>query len=77
MPRFKDTEWDLPMVGGRIASWDAMTIAALMDIRDELKRLNKLLHCDNFVRIPRQLAPMAQAARRINATAAKRRKAKR
>jgi hypothetical protein len=31
------------------------SLAVLMDIRDELKRLNKLLHCSNFVQIPATL----------------------
>jgi hypothetical protein len=47
-----------------------------MDLRDELRlmrgeleRLNRLLHCENFTRIPRVL-------RRISANTAKPRKAK-
>ena len=34
------------------ASWDGAQLAVLMDIRDELKRLNALLHCSNFIAIP-------------------------
>ena len=56
MARFKDISWDLPAdARGNIAHWRAMEIAALMDIRDELKKLNVLLHCDNFQNIPRKL----------------------
>ncbi len=31
-------------------------LAVLMDIRVELKRLNNLLHCQNFIRVPTTLA---------------------
>lgn len=30
-------------------------LATLMDIRDELQRLNTLLHCPNFAEIPKSL----------------------
>ena len=30
-------------------------VALLMDIRDELQRLNALLHCENFTQIPKTL----------------------
>ena len=32
-----------------------MQLAVLMDIRDELKRLNAFLHCPNAVAIPKLL----------------------
>lgn len=31
---------------------DDAHLAVLMDIRDELQRLNRLLHCENFTGIP-------------------------
>ena len=40
--------------GGRVRHEDAQ-LAVLMDIRAELRKLNRLLHCDNFVGIPRVL----------------------
>ena len=49
MARHKDADWDLPE---KNYSWTPVTAALLMDLRDELKRLNRLLHCDNFVGIP-------------------------
>lgn len=58
MPRFKDVEWDLDSAPGapnRAASWDVVNRALLMDIRDELKKLNRVFECYNFVRIPRVL----------------------
>jgi hypothetical protein len=58
MPRFENIDWDLPSAPGapnKIATWEAAKIAVLMDIRDELKKLNRLLHCPNFMAIPRKL----------------------
>jgi hypothetical protein len=36
-------------------SYEAAQLAVLMDLRDELKRLNGLLHCSNFLAIPARL----------------------
>ena len=67
--RFKDIDWDLADDQGRVGTWERVEIAVLMDIRDELKKLNFLLHCNNFVAIPRKLD-------RISANTAKPRKRK-
>jgi hypothetical protein len=37
---------------------DGVTVAILMDIRDELQKLNNLLHCGNFTGIPQTLKRM-------------------
>lgn len=37
---------------------DGVTVAVLMDIRDELQTLNKLLGCSNFTGIPQTLREM-------------------
>lgn len=50
MARFKDANWTLP--DAQSLSYEGSQVAVLMDIRDELKRLNDLLHCHNFTRIP-------------------------
>lgn len=50
--RFKDQNWTIPQSDSGTVSWDGVTVAILMDIRDELKKLNALLHCSNFVTIP-------------------------
>ena len=55
MARRKDVDWFLPDVGTGI-SLDHAKLAVLMDLRDELKRLNGLLHCSNFIDIPRVLS---------------------
>lgn len=36
-------------------TWEQVQIEVLMDIRDELQRLNSLLHCPNFMAIPSKL----------------------
>lgn len=54
--RFKNLNWNLPSTEeGKLPKWDYVPIALLMDIRDELQRLNKLLGCANCVAIPRKL----------------------
>lgn len=53
--RFKDHEFDLSNEKGHIGTWEKVAIAALYDIRDELKRLNEVLYCRNFLDIPLKL----------------------
>lgn len=54
--RKKDADWNVvnPETGNAV-SWDSACCAVLMDLRDELKKLNNLLHCSNFQNIPRKL----------------------
>jgi hypothetical protein len=59
--RFKDVEWQLD----DSASYERAQLAVLMDIRDELKRLNRLLDCRNFLAVPARLARIAKAVERI------------
>jgi hypothetical protein len=40
--------------------WEHVTVEVLMDIREELQRLNTLLHCSNFVAIPHKLERIAR-----------------
>lgn len=42
MARHKDEYWNLP---AKAENWQQVEVALLMDIRDELKRLNMRLHC--------------------------------
>lgn len=59
MARFKDANWNFRQgPNGNIESWEQAQTAVLMDIRDELKRLNQLLHCQNFIGIPSTLKRM-------------------
>jgi len=48
--RHKNASWDLTDI-----SWQTVPIAVLMDIRDELQRLNNFLDCTQFRAIPREL----------------------
>lgn len=52
MGRRKDVNWDLPE---RVETWEQVQVAVLMDIRDELKQLNRTLGCHNFLSIPHTL----------------------
>ncbi len=48
----KNQVWDLKPSSGGGYSWEAIHTGLLMDIRDELQRLNRLLHCPNFMSMP-------------------------
>lgn len=52
MARHKNATWNLeePSPG-----MDGAQLAALMDIRDELQKLNAVFACGNFQSIPREL----------------------
>lgn len=52
MPRQKDVKWNIP---DPCPGTDFAQLSVLMDIRDELKRLNELLHCPRFMGIPTTL----------------------
>lgn len=54
--RKKDANWSLNVrPDGNVASMADAQLAVLMDIRDELKKLNQLLYCTNFMDIPLKL----------------------
>lgn len=60
MARHRNVEWNLPegtkdQDGTRRHEWGSIQISLLMDIRDELQTLNRLLACPNFTGIPRTL----------------------
>lgn len=40
---------------GDVLTWERVNTALLLDIREELRTLNRLLACPNFVRIPATL----------------------
>jgi hypothetical protein len=75
MARFKDLEWSLPgddSTAGVSVPSDVVHSALLMDIRDELRRLNRLLGCTNFLDVPRTLRDIRTAVRRLPARPRKR-----
>ena len=52
-----------------ISTWEQLQLAVLMDLRDELQKLNRLLGCQNFIEIPTILREI-----RRNTTKKKRKK---
>lgn len=52
--RQKDKQWAVCGAHDTGATFEGAQLAVLMDIRDELKRLNLLLHCHNFTDLPRR-----------------------
>ncbi len=52
----KDTEWNV-----QGTSIPEIQLILLMDLRDELKRLNSLLHCHNFTSLPYKLQEIRNA----------------
>lgn len=66
MARHKDADWNLPNL---IGTWERVNTAVLMDIRDELYRLNRILGCLNFARMPHDIKQI-----RLNTTKRKRKK---
>ncbi|HYL70146.1 MAG TPA: hypothetical protein VEY89_02445 [Candidatus Dormibacteraeota bacterium] len=66
MARFKDTNWSIAAAAdGGVQSIDGAHLAVLMDIRDELKRINDRLNCPETVAIPRRLATISRHCARI------------
>lgn len=53
--RKKDTHWIIKTNHNGTTPTDNAHLAVLMDLRDELKSLNHLLHCPNFTAIPGKL----------------------
>lgn len=53
--RFKDNAWTVRENADRTVSYEGAQLAVLLDIRDELKSLNRLLNCPNFTGIPHSL----------------------
>jgi len=78
MARFKDVNWVLPESQNSSVSLEAINLALLMDIRDELKALNRLLHCSTFLDLPNQLERIAyntKPKKKANLKLAKKREA--
>lgn len=55
--RYRNVEWEVGNERGECYPGikHGCFLAVLMDIRDELQRLNALLHCPNFTNIPTKL----------------------
>ena len=61
MARWKNVDWIFNGdEGATNVSIERIRAALLMDIRDELQTLNRLLSCRNFLDIPGQLRTIAK-----------------
>lgn len=59
--RRKNVSWSVGNAkDGGVETWEAAGVAVLMDIRDELQALNRLLACPNFLGIPHTLTKIKQ-----------------
>ena len=56
----KNTDWNLTVDerpdGSVSLTADRIAVIVLQEVRDELQRLNSLLHCQNTLKIPRELS---------------------
>ncbi len=52
MARKKDMDWNLPVDNN---TYESAQLAVLMDVRDELKKLNTTFSCYSFQSIPASL----------------------
>jgi hypothetical protein len=50
--RLRNQDWIVTNQSGVVHGYPGAQLAVLMDIRDELKNLNGLLRCDQFLSIP-------------------------
>lgn len=64
--RCKNTNWQIHLSDDRskTASVQDAQLAVLMDIRDELQRLNEAIQCPNFYNIPSLLRQIRHNTRR-------------
>jgi hypothetical protein len=74
--RQKDANWIVTNADGTVTSWEQVQAAVLMDIRDELKRLNNVLQCPNFIAVPSKLDAIKSELRQVRLNTRKRRKLK-
>jgi hypothetical protein len=58
--RFKDRQWILNKDHQGYLSWDQIHAALLMDIRDELTRINMRLNCRETLAMPELLRKIAK-----------------
>lgn len=58
--RQKNIRWAVQVNESKRVEWHDAHLAVLMDLRDELQTLNRLLGCPNFTCIPRVLDEIAK-----------------
>lgn len=64
MRRGKDADWNIYNEHGN-TDWAKVPIAVLMDIRDELKALNRVFACSDAQAIPGELRAIRRHTARI------------
>lgn len=57
--RHKDADWTIDIDKSNRVEWGGAQTAVLMDIRDELKALNSIFNCVNFLGMPAVLRQVA------------------
>lgn len=62
--RHKDAQWHVADDAGRVTQWDQVQVAILMDLRDELKKLNAVFSCHNFLEVPQILREIRRNTRK-------------
>lgn len=72
--RRKDLNWTVANEKGETLSWEEVQVAVLMDIRDELKRLNNVLQCPNFIAVPAKLEHIRTELKQIRLQTRKRKR---
>ena len=65
--RHKDVNWNC----GENVSFDGAKLAVLMDIRDELKIINRVFACQNFLSLPREIQGLHKHMRGLRRDIAK------
>lgn len=71
--RHKNVQWNLPE---QPLDWTQVNSALLMDIRDELQALNRVIYCPNVQKMALAMIEMNRRLERNYRLALKRRKAK-
>lgn len=56
-----NVDWETPESFG----WDHVLIEVLMDVREELRKLNAVLACPNFLEIPQTLRTIRKHTGRL------------
>lgn len=62
--RGKNWNWKPLDETGNAPNWERVGICVLLDIRDELQELNRVLRCPNFQDIPARLERIARSVAR-------------
>lgn len=72
--RLANRNWNVGGDDGKARDWDCVKIAVLMDIRDELQKLNRLLGCSNFLSIPATLRSIRRNTHKLRPPKKRKRK---